>query len=155
MKTQMEVVSNKNAEVVTALQQVLADTYALYFKTHSYHWNVEGIHFHALHALFEEQYTEMWQAIDEIAERIRALDAYAPANYDEMVANTRVVKDVGVPNAQDMIQNLIAAHGVVIESAKEALAVAQESEDEVSSDTCLARMNIHEKTLWMLKSLQK
>lgn len=157
MSTQsnMEVVSNKNAEVVSALKQVLTDTYALYFKTHSYHWNVEGMHFNALHVLFEQHYNEMWMAIDEIAERIRALGAYAPANYDEMVKSTRVAKDTGVPKAEQMIENLVQGHEVVVASLKSALETAQKAEDEVSSDTCLARLSIHEKTLWMLKSLQK
>lgn len=144
-----------NKNVVSELRKVLADTYGLYFKTHSYHWNVEGMHFHTLHTLFEAHYTEMWAAIDEVAERIRALDAYAPVNYTEIVAGTSIAQDEGVPNAADMLKNLIEGHGKLIETLKVALEVAQKAEDEVTSDVCLARLNIHEKTLWMLKSLSK
>ncbi len=144
-----------NSHVVEELQKVLADTYSLYFKTHSYHWNVEGMHFHTLHAMFEEHYTEMWQAIDVLAERLRALGAYAPANYDEMVTGSRIAKDKTVPDASTMVKNLTQGHETLIDTLHNALSVAQKEEDEVSADAVLARLEVHEKTLWMLKSLSK
>lgn len=148
--------THKNQDIVIQqLNNVLANTYGLYFKTHSYHWNVEGMHFHTLHTMFEEHYTEMWAAIDEIAERIRALGAYAPINHAKMIGNSQIEQDDNVPNAADMIANLIKAHQTLIISLNTALSTAQDNHDEVTSDVCLARLQIHEKTLWMLKSLNK
>lgn len=145
---------NKNI-VVQQLNNILANSYSLYFKTHSYHWNVEGMHFHTLHTMFEEHYTEMWAAIDEIAERIRALGAYAPLNHAQMISDSQIEQDDNVPNATDMIANLVTGHKTLIKNLNQALTIAQDNQDEVTSDVCLARLQIHEKTLWMLKSLNK
>ncbi len=147
-------VKNNNV-VVQELRKVLVDTYSLYFKTHSYHWNVEGMQFHTLHILFEEHYTEMWTAIDEIAERIRALGAYAPANYNDITSGSSILPDSDIPSAVDMVSNLANGHEKLIETLNNALNIAQENGDEVTSDVCLGRLQIHEKTLWMLKSLGK
>ena len=146
--------TNESA-VIQEMQKVLVDTYALYFKTHSYHWNVEGMHFHTLHALFEQHYTEMWEAIDEIAERLRALGVYAPINYEEITKGSSIKQDSSVPEAKEMLSNLVNGHESLVKTLKDALNVAQDNSDEVTSDVCLARLQLHEKTLWMLKSLSK
>ncbi|PCI86749.1 MAG: DNA starvation/stationary phase protection protein [Hyphomicrobiales bacterium] len=146
---------NNQDIVVQQLNNILANTYSLYFKTHSYHWNVEGMHFHTLHTMFEEHYTEMWAAIDEIAERIRALGAYAPLNHAKIIKASQIEQDDTVPTAKDMITNLVTGHETLISSLNQALTIAQQNNDEVTSDVCLARLQIHEKTLWMLNSLNK
>lgn len=156
MKNNNEVKQMKQQQaVVQQLRAALSDTYALYFKTHSYHWNVEGMDFNSLHNMFEAQYTEMWQATDELAERLRALDAYAPINYAQMVSETKIAQDNNVPNAKQMVKNLANGHETLIKTLGQALAMAQVANDEVTSDTLLGRMQVHEKTLWMLKSLSK
>ncbi len=137
------------AQAVTAL---LADTYALYFKTHAYHWNVTGPRFHDLHAMFEEQYTELWQATDEIAERIRALGVLAPISYDEMAASAVVKHDAVTPDANAMVTNLIAGHEQVGRRARAALNLAEEHGDEATSDLVSPRITAHEKTAWMLRA---
>jgi len=147
--------NNQTDAVAEAITRVLADTYAVYFKTHAFHWNVEGINFHTLHTLFEEQYTEMWQAIDVIAERIRMLDSYAPSSYNQMAAITTIEDTVTPPSDIDMLKQLITDHEKLITTLKNSLPIAQQAEDEVSVGILLQRMEIHEKTLWMLKSLTK
>ena len=148
--------TKKNQDIIVQqLNNILANTYSLYFKTHSYHWNVEGMHFHTLHTMFEAHYTEMWAAIDEIAERIRARGAYAPLNHADMIKASQIEQDADVPNATDMISNLVTGHQTLINSLNQALSIAQDNHDEVTSDVCLARLQIHEKTLWMLNSLNK
>lgn len=146
---------NSQDVVIQQLNNILANTYSLYFKTHSYHWNVEGMHFHTLHTMFEQHYTEMWTAIDEIAERIRALGSYAPLNHAKMIEASQIEQDDNVPNATDMIANLVIGHQTLNKNLNQALTAAQENHDEVTSDVFLARLQIHEKTLWMLNSLNK
>lgn len=138
-----------------ALLTVLATTHGLYMKTHGYHWNVEGPHFSALHALFEEQYTELWTALDEIAERIRMLGAYAPRNSSELTAGNVVQPETGRPNASEMLMQLIKDHEKVVETLKEAVATAEKAGDDVTTALLQDRQAIHEKTIWMLKSTNK
>lgn len=138
-------------EVAGALEQVLADTYALYGKTHGYHWNVEGPRFSALHTVFEEQYREQWAALDEIAERIRTLGEYAPSGIT-MGEKATIKADNGVPNAEQMLSNLVEANEAVVKSARAALKVAEKAGDDASADLMTQRVAIGEKTAWMLRS---
>lgn len=144
-----------NTKLVEALKKVLADTYVLYFKTHSFHWNVEGPRFKSLHELFEIQYTELWAALDELAERIRALDAYAPLNSKEMVQGASL-KDAGqMPDADGMVQALADDNAAIVKTIYAAIEAAQEAGDEGTTDMMVARSQIHEKTAWMLRSMTK
>ncbi len=138
--------------VAEQLSKLLADTYALYLKTHGYHWNVRGPNFSQLHSLFMAQYTEMWTAIDEVAERIRALGELAPQGYGAF-GNLSSIKD-GDPtkNAEGMIQDLIASQEAVIATLYAALPVAQEAGDEVTASLISDRLTAHEKHAWMLRS---
>ncbi|MEL6662757.1 MAG: Dps family protein [Pseudomonadota bacterium] len=135
-----------------ALKVLLGETYALYVKTHGYHWNVTGPRFSSLHALFMEQYTELWNALDEIAERVRALGHFAPGSSDEMMAEATIKPDNGVPDADAMIANLARGHEAVSKAAKAGIKIAEEAGDEVSVDLFVQRATIAEKTAWMLRS---
>ena len=137
------------AKAVTAL---LADTYALYFKTHAYHWNVTGPRFHDLHAMFMEQYTELWTAVDDIAERVRALGVMAPISYEEMKEAASIAPDATTPDAATMITNLVAGHEQVVRTARAALELAGEHGDEATSDLVAPRITAHEKFAWMLRA---
>lgn len=135
-----------------ALKRLLADTYTLYLKTHGYHWNVEGPHFQQLHLQFMEQYTEMWTAVDELAERIRALGHYAPASYSEMSALSSIKEETGNPSWHEMVTNLAKGHEQVAKTAREVLRIADEIGDEATSDVVTPRLTLHEKTAWMLRA---
>lgn len=147
--------SNAKTQVTEALKKVLANTYAIYFKTHSYHWNVEGPNFQALHTIFEEQYTELWTEIDNLAERLRALGVYAPANTKEMMEGAAISPAAGVPKAQDMVKELADDHTKMAKILVESIEITQEAGDEVTTDIFIGRAAIHEKTAWMLRSLAK
>jgi starvation-inducible DNA-binding protein len=135
-----------------ALKRLLADTYTLYLKTHGYHWNVEGPHFQQLHLQFMDQYTEMWTAVDSLAERIRALGHYAPSSYSEMSALSSLQEEEGRPGWQEMVKNLAAGHERVANTARQVLRVAQEVGDEATADVVTPRLTLHEKTAWMLRA---
>jgi starvation-inducible DNA-binding protein len=137
---------------VEALSRLLADSYTLYLKTHNFHWNVKGPMFTTLHTLFETQYTELALAVDEIAERIRAIGAPAPGSYAAFSKLTAIKESETAPPALEMVQQLAADQETVARSARAALEVAQASDDEVSADLAIARMQIHEKNAWMLRS---
>ncbi len=134
------------------MTDVLADTYALYLKTHGYHWNVTGPHFGQLHLTFEQQYNDMWQAVDEIAERLRALGEVAPWGKD-LTSRASIPEDEGVPDWQSMVKNLVAGHEQLIQRLRQAIPVAEENKDATSADVFTERLRIHEKTAWMLRSL--
>ena len=135
------------------LKKLLADSYTLYLQTHNFHWNVTGPMFPQLHAMFEEHYTELAIAVDDIAERIRTLDVPAPGTY-KAFAELGSVKEVdGVPDADEMVRLLTVGHEQVVKTSREALAVAQKADDESSSALISDRMRIHEKTAWMLRAL--
>ncbi len=135
-----------------ALRTLLAETYALYAKTHSYHWNVTGPRFNALHTMFETQYNELWLALDEIAERIRALGFNAPASTAEMLEPASIKPDNGVPDAETMVANLVKGHEAVSRAAKAGLKIAEDNDDAVTADLMTQRANIAEKTAWMLRA---
>jgi starvation-inducible DNA-binding protein len=138
--------------VVEALERLLADSYTLYLKTHSYHWNVTGPMFTTLHTLFETQYTELALAVDEIAERIRALGSPSPGSYTQFAERAAVKEDRGVPKATDMIRNLVADHETVTATARKAVHAAEAAGDEASVDLGVRRIEVHEKSTWMLRS---
>ena len=144
--------SRKDNSVVPALRQVLAETFALYFNTHAAHWNIVGKNFAALHGLFDTQYNELHDSIDEIAERIRALDAMAPYSLADMLAHSKV-KDGAAKSEDAMIKGLIVGHEALIKTLGEALEVADEADDEGTEDLLVGRLRAHQKHLWMLKSL--
>ena len=139
------------SDISDALSQVLADTYTLYMKTHGYHWNVEGPQFSAYHAMFMTQYSELWAALDEIAERIRSLGFYAPAGH-EVYARSVIKADNGVPQAQEMITNLVNDNEIVVRAAREALQLASEKGDEATADLMTQRVAASEKAAWMLRA---
>ena len=140
-------------EIVAGLERVLADTYTLYLKTHNYHWNVTGPQFRTLHTMFEEHYNEMWMAVDAIAERIRALGSFAPGSGAQFGSLSSIAEADGVPAAMKMVEDLVAGHEAVIRTARAALAPAAEASDEATVDLLTQRLQIHEKTAWMLRSL--
>lgn len=145
---------NARKAVAQALTGVLADTYALYLKTHAYHWNVTGPDFPQLHALFEEQYRDMWGALDEIAERIRALGAFAPASGKALGELTGIAgAEAAPPKAADMVKNLLDGHETLIRRAREALETADDADDAASEDLLTQRIRTHEKTAWMLRAI--
>ena len=133
--------------------KLLADSYMLYIKTHNFHWNVEGPMFNTLHIMFMQQYTEQWTALDDIAERIRALGEYAPGTYKEFSELTSINETEKVPKAEKMISDLLQGHEIVIQTARSIYPVAEEGGDEVTMDLLTQRLQIHEKTAWMLRSL--
>jgi starvation-inducible DNA-binding protein len=138
--------------VIESLRQVVADSYAVIGQTHICHWNVRGPSFFSLHAAFEEQYTELFQAVDEIAERIRAKGSFAPgglANLAKMAGVQEIVEDA---SAQEMVSHLVEANQKLLADLKTARDHAGEAEDSESEDLMIARIQVHEKTVWMLKS---
>lgn len=139
-------------KTAAALKQVLGKTYALYLKTHSYHWNVEGPQFRSLHALFEENYRAMWESIDELAERMRAIGAYAPTAAELGEIGKVDNPDNGIPSAQMMIDNLIAGHEAWLETAAGALNTAEDMGDTATEDLLTQLIAAHEKMAWMLRS---
>jgi starvation-inducible DNA-binding protein len=143
------------AALAQGLSRVLADTYLLYLKTHNFHWNVEGPMFQTLHLMFMEQYTEAWNAIDLVAERIRALGHYAPGTYKEYLKLGSIKETDGVPKAGQMIKLLIDAQEAVVRTARGVLPIAEEANDQPTLDVLTQRMDVHEKNAWMLRSLLK
>jgi starvation-inducible DNA-binding protein len=140
-------------EIATGLSRLLADSYTLYLKTHNFHWNVTGPMFQTLHLLFETQYTELWQAVDLVAERIRAIGAYAPGTYRELAALTSIAETEGVPAATDMIKLLVQGNEAVVRTARSLFPVIEKAGDQVSADLLTQRLQVHEKNAWMLRSL--
>jgi starvation-inducible DNA-binding protein len=140
-------------KVVDGLSRLLADTYTLYLKTHNFHWNVTGPMFQTLHTMFQTQYTEMWTNIDLIAERIRSLDEPAPGTYAEFSKLASIKETVGKPKAQDMIRILLEGHEAVTRTARKAFPAAENASDQPTMDLLTQRMEVHEKTAWMLRSL--
>jgi starvation-inducible DNA-binding protein len=138
--------------VVAPLARLLADSYTLYTKSHNYHWNVTGPMFTTLHTLFEQQYTELAMAIDEIAERIRALGARAPGSFSEFAKLASVREDTGSPAATKMIRNLLADQEAVSKSARLVVEAAEKVNDVASADLGTRRMDVHQKHAWMLRS---
>jgi starvation-inducible DNA-binding protein len=139
--------------ITDGLSRLLADTYTLYLKTHNYHWNVTGPMFQTLHLMFETQYNELSLAVDLIAERIRALGAKAPGSYTQFAALTSVKEETGDPTATEMIRDLVVGQETVVRTARALFPVVDAAHDEPTADLLTQRMQIHEKTAWMLRSL--
>lgn len=147
-------ISEPNREAIAdGLSRLLADSYTLYLKTHNYHWNVTGPMFATLHTLFETQYTELATAVDEIAERIRALGKPAPGSYAAFVKLTSIEEESGTPSAEEMIRQLTIGQETVARTARELIPVVDEANDEPTADLLTQRMQVHEKNAWMLRSL--
>ncbi len=140
-------------KIATGLSALLADSYSLYLKTHNYHWNVTGPQFNTLHQMFETQYTELAAAVDEIAERIRALGVKAPGSYSEFAKLTSIDEATGKENAEEMIAQLVTAQETLVRTARETFPSADVANDEVTADLLTQRMQIHEKNAWMLRSM--
>ncbi len=140
-------------EIAGGLARVLADTYTLYLKTHNFHWNVTGPMFQALHLMFETHYNELALAVDSVAERIRALGFPAPGTYAQFIELSAIKDDHGVPKAQDMIRSLVEGHETVARTARQVFKVAEGVSDQPTCDLLTQRMQVHEKTAWMLRSL--
>jgi starvation-inducible DNA-binding protein len=141
------------ARIAKGLSALLADSYTLYLMTHNFHWNVTGPHFNSLHQMFMGQYTEQWNALDLIAERIRALGHPAPGTYREFVKLASIKEVEGVPKATDMIRHLVAAQEATARTARELFPVVDAANDQPTADLLTQRMEVHEKSAWMLRSL--
>ena len=139
--------------IAAGLSRLLADSYTLYLKTHNYHWNVEGPMFNTLHLLFETHYTELATAVDEIAERIRALGVKAPGSYSAYADLANVEEAKGDENAEEMIRQLVIGQETVARTAREVFPAAEAASDEPTADLLTQRMQIHEKNAWMLRSM--
>lgn len=145
--------ADARTRIAEGLSHVLADTYTLYLKTHYFHWNVTGAMFQTLHNMFEEQYRELWAAVDEIAERIRALGHPAPGTYAAFSRLSSVKEVEDIPAAEEMIRDLLEGHETVAKTARSVFPTIEEVHDEASADLLTERMRAHEKTAWMLRSL--
>ena len=139
-------------ETTDVLSRLLADTYTLYLKTQNFHWNVTGPMFPALHAMFEEQYTQLANAADLVAERIRALGQPAPGTFLEFAKLAAVGEELGVPAAIEMVETLAKDHRIVVSTAREVAGVAEQADDIATVDLATQRIEVHEKTAWMLEA---
>lgn len=153
MKINIGIEEEQRKAIAKGLSVLLADTYTLYLKTHNYHWNVTGPMFQTLHTLFETQYNELALAVDDIAERIRALGEFAPGSYKEYAKLTNIKEADGIPTAEEMIKDLVKGQEAIAKTARSIVPVADEASDEVTLDLLTQRMTVHEKTAWMLRSL--
>ena len=140
-------------KIVEGLARMQADTYTLYLKTHNFHWNVTGPMFQTLHLMFQTQYNEIWLAVDVIAERIRALGFPAPGSYKEFSELTEIKDSKGVPNAKEMIRQLVEGQETVIRTARAVFPIAEAAGDQPTADVLTQRMTVHEQNAWMLRSL--
>ncbi len=141
--------------IAEGLKSVLADSYTLYLQTHNFHWNVTGPQFRDLHLMFEEHYTELATAVDEIAERIRTLDVPAPGTYSEFSKFSSIKEVEGVPPANEMVDILTSGHEKVVKTCRAVLKLAEQADDESTLALVSDRMRIHEKTAWMLRALNQ
>ncbi len=139
--------------VCAGLSRLLADTYLLYLKTQNYHWNVTGKMFQSLHTLFETQYRDLAEAVDEIAERIRTLGEFAPGSFSSFSKLTSIKEENSIPTAEEMIAHLVTGNEAVVTTAREMISLTDECEDDVTADLLVERMQIHEKNAWMLRSM--
>jgi starvation-inducible DNA-binding protein len=147
-------ISEQDREQIAAgLSKLLADTYSLYLKTHSFHWNVTGPMFQTLHLMFEAQYNELALAVDLVAERIRALGFPAPGTYSEYAKLSSIKETVGVPKAEEMIRLLVEGQEAVVRTARSIFPAAEKATDEATADLLTQRIQLYEKTAWMLRSL--
>lgn len=143
----------QRADIAGGLSKLLADSYTLYLMTHNFHWNVTGPMFNTLHQMFMQQYTEQWNALDLIAERIRALGFPAPGTYKEFAKLASIAEVDGVPKAMAMVEYLVAAQEATARTARDLFPIVEAANDQPSADLLTQRMDVHEKTAWMLRSL--
>lgn len=155
MKIDIGIGEKDRKEIADGISRLLADSYLLYVKTHNFHWNVTGPLFNTLHLMFEEQYTELADAVDEIAERIRALGFPAPGSYKQFAQLASIEEEEGVPEAEQMIRQLVEGQEAVVKTARKVLPLANEVDDEPTVDLLTQRMQVHEKNAWMLRSMLK
>ena len=153
MKIDIGIPEKQRTKVAEGLSHLLADSYTLYLKTHKFHWNVTGPMFQTLHLMFETQYTELSTAVDLIAERIRALGSFAPGSYAEFGKLSSIKEASDVPKAEDMIRQLVEGQEAVVRTARRIFPVAEKAGDEATADLLTQRIQLHEKTAWMLRSL--
>ena len=153
MAVNIGIAEEERRAIAEGLSKLLADTYTLYLKTHNFHWNVTGPMFQTLHLMFEQQYTELSTAVDVIAERIRALGFPAPATYSEFARLSSIGEENGVPPADRMIRALVEGQEAVVRTARSIFPVVDRAHDEPTADLLTQRMQVHEKTAWMLRSL--
>ena len=153
MQVEIGIDEEARKEIVEGLSALLADTYTLYLKTHNFHWNVTGPMFQTLHLMFMTQYTEEWTALDEIAERIRALGSFAPGSYKELSRLSSIPDEEGVPPAQEMVRRLADSHQTLVRGARALVDKAERVDDVATADLVTQRIQIHEKTAWMLRSV--
>lgn len=153
MQIEIGIAETDRKDIAEGISRLLADSYTLYLKTHYFHWNVTGPMFQTLHLMFETQYTELALAVDLIAERIRALGFPAPGTYVDFSRLSSIPEEQGVPPAQEMIRKLVKGHEAVVRTARTIIPVAEKSSDEPTLDLLTQRMQVHEKTAWMLRSL--
>lgn len=152
MKVNIGISKEHREKIAHGLSKVLADSYMLYLKTHNYHWNVTGELFHSLHEQFEEQYTELAEAVDEIAERIRSIGYRAPGSFREFNQLTSIEEDTDKPDALEMVRRLAIDNETVLRTAREVIPACDEAGDEATLDLMTQRLHVHSKTAWMLRS---
>lgn len=153
MKIDIGINQSDREEIAEGLSKLLADTYTLYLKTHNFHWNVTGPMFQTLHLMFETQYTELALAVDVIAERIRSLGSPAPGTYKQYASLSSIKEEEGVPKADQMIRLLVEGQEAVVRTARSLYPLAEKVNDEATADLLTQRIQLHEKTAWMLRSL--
>ncbi|MCC6471650.1 MAG: DNA starvation/stationary phase protection protein [Alphaproteobacteria bacterium] len=153
MKIDIGIGEKDRRAIAEGLSRVLADTYTLYLKTHNFHWNVTGPMFNTLHLMFETQYNELALAVDLIAERIRALGHPAPGSYKAYSKLSSIAEADGVPAAEEMIKQLVEGHEAVAKTARKVFPAAEKADDQPTADLMTERLQIHEKTAWMLRSM--
>ena len=153
MKIDIGINEKDRKAIAEGLSRVLADNYTLYLKTHNFHWNVTGPQFNTLHLMFMEQYTELWNAVDLVAERIRALGHPAPGSYAEFSKLASIKEAVGVPKAKEMLKQLVAGHEAVARTIRKVFPSAEAARDQPTMDLLTQRLQVHEKTAWMLRAM--
>ncbi len=153
MKIDIGIDENNREQIAGGLSRVLADSYTLYLKTHNFHWNVTGPMFQTLHLMFEAHYTELAVAVDTVAERIRALGFPAPGTYRKFTELSAIGEDDEIPKAEEMVRRLVEGHETVARTAREVFRAAEAASDQPTCDLLTQRMQVHEKTAWMLRSL--
>ena len=153
MKIDTGINEQDRKQIAEGLAKLLADTYTLYLKTHNFHWNVTGPMFQTLHMMFETQYTELANAVDLIAERIRALGVTAPGTYSDFAERTSIREERGTPSAEQMIRQLVEGQEATVRTARSVFPLAEHTNDQATADLLTQRLQVHEKTAWMLRSL--
>ena len=153
MAIDIGITDNDREQIAEELSRLLADSYTLYLKTHNFHWNVTGSMFNTLHTMFMAQYNELWLSLDEIAERIRALDHFAPGSGAQYGQLSSIAEETGIPDWKTMVTQLVQGHEICAKTARQVFKCADDTNDQPTADLATTRMQAHEKTAWMLRSL--